>query len=48
MMHEITDKYTRAFDNIVFAVYTREHERANYEVFAKTVKNWNFLQNKEN
>jgi uncharacterized protein (TIGR02452 family) len=40
MMLEISDKYTWAFNNIVFAVYTREHERENYNTFEKTVKYW--------
>jgi uncharacterized protein (TIGR02452 family) len=34
------DNYTFAFDNIVFAVYTRKYEQENYDVFAEVIKYW--------
>ena len=39
MMREISDKYTFAFDNIVFAVYCPGKDIANYEAFEKAVLN---------
>ena len=36
MMLEISTKYTYAFNHIVFAVYYRGQEIANYDAFAKT------------
>lgn len=40
MMREISEKYTFAFNNIVFAVYTRGKEIVNYETFEETIRLW--------
>lgn len=42
IMTEISEKYTFAFNNIVFAVYCRGKEIVNYETFAEVVKHWNY------